>query len=330
MKFRTSTVCIILAVAVLAFFLPHTRRAAAQTQNQIDPYALLDAVNVYRQARSMYAFQVNPALMNSAQAHSVHQATIGVSSHTGAGGTTVTQRAQAAGYGSGSTIECNENLAYGSGLTSDAVIQSWSSGENLANILSASFLDAGVGASTAANGTVYYTLNLCYVAAGQPVVGIAGTPASTSDPNSLIPLSTPLPDGSIIHIVQPGENLVLIAQAYSISLAELFALNNLTKDSAIYPDQKLIIRVANTATPTSYFTATPTAYTPEPTSTRRPTRTPTPPPSATAPAPTPTPTPMPDGFSPDQIDTLLIGSIIATLGSGMLFILIGLVLRLRR
>ena len=306
------------------------RPAAAQTPAVADPYALLDAVNVFRHERGMYAFQANPALMTSAQAHSVYQASIGLTTYIGSGNTNVIQRADAAGYGGGSTIECGENIAFGVNLSAQAIVLLWNDPQNLVNLLSTVYVDAGVGTAADASGKIFYTLNVCRINAVQPVIGLAGTPASTSDPTSLIPISTPQPDGSVYHIVQQGENLVLIAHSYGISLGELFTLNNLTKDSAIYPDQKLQIRVANTVTPTSYFTATPTAFTPEPTSTRRPTRTPTPKPSITLPSPTNMPTPAPVGSDTDQVETILIGSIVLLLAAGVFLICLGLVLRLKK
>ncbi len=330
MKNRQWNALLIVLALLLAGLLPVFRPAAAQTPAVVDPYALLDAVNVFRQSRGMYAFQVNQALMTSAQTHSAYQASIGLTTFIGTGNTNASQRASAAGYGDVAGVECGENIAFGVGLSADAIVLLWNDPQNLANLLSPLYVDIGVGAAADSSGKVFYTLDVCRVNQGQPVIGLAGTPGSTANPTSLIPLSTPQPDGSVYHIVQQGENLVLIAQEYGISLAELFALNNLTKDSSIYPDQKLQIRVANTVTPTSYFTATPTAFTPEPTSTRRPTRTPAAPPSATLPAPTPTPTPAPDGPSAETVETVFLGAIFLSLAAGVLLVGLGLVLRLRK
>lgn len=85
--------------------------------------------------------------------------------------------------------------------------------------------------------------------------------------------STPNSDGSIVHVVQTGESLISIAEAYGVSVEEIKVLNNLSSDE-IFAGDTLIIRPAATVTPTGTATATAT-NTPEPTSTRRPTRTPT-------------------------------------------------------
>ncbi len=322
MTTRFRSFCL-LALLLTAWAAVAARSAAAQTPNPYDPFSLLDAVNVYRQNHTMYAYKADTSLTNSAQAHSVYQASIRSATHTGSGGTTVSQRASSSGYGGGQAVECGENLASGLNLTPDAVIQKWLDGENLANMLSSRFVDAGAGSAVDSAGIVYYTLVFCYIP-GQTSPGGSGTSVP-----GLIDISTPNPDGSIIHIVKPGENLVLIAQAYSVSLSEIFRLNHLTKDSPIYPDQKIKIQLAWTATPTSYFTPSATPFTPEPTSTRRPTRTPKPPITATQPAPTVTPTPAPTGLPMDEVENMWVVSILVLVLAGVILMVSGGLLRLR-
>lgn len=104
-----------------------------------------------------------------------------------------------------------------------------------------------------------------------------------------IQTSTPNPDGSIVHVVQPGESLIMIANAYQISLTELLTLNNITAGFIIVPNQELLIKKAG---PTPTPTPAPT-NTPRPTATPWPTRTATIPPipSLTSLPATPTATP---------------------------------------
>ena len=118
------------------------------------------------------------------------------------------------------------------------------------------------------------------------VIAIA-QPAAASEAQQII-TSTPMDDGAIVHIVADGETLAGIAEAYGVSMVELRALNGLAPDSSsIFPDQKLIIRLAPTVT----ITPTITPVTPRPTRSPTPlTPTRTPAPSRT-PAPTLTPTP---------------------------------------
>lgn len=112
--------------------------------------------------------------------------------------------------------------------------------------------------------------------------------AQVETPISAQPLvtSTPASDGTVVHVVEYGQALITIAQAYGISVNDLKAMNALTDDS-LYAGQKLIIHLGATAT----VTITPTR-TPVPTRTPTATR----PPSTTTPLPTitPTPTQMPN------------------------------------
>ena len=134
-------------------------------------------------------------------------------------------------------------------------------------------------------------------AATQPPPAQSASPTSSASPPAgqtskgfvVAPVLTVTaqPDGSIIHIVQPGEVLLNIALAYNVRLNDLYQLNFLTAQSVIYPGQKIKIKGPDpTATPTE--TPTPTRA---PTATRRPTRTP-------APSPTITPTKLVTSTSP--------------------------------
>lgn len=102
--------------------------------------------------------------------------------------------------------------------------------------------------------------------------GLAETPVSGITP------SASEEDGSIVHVVEYGQSLYAIAEAYGVGLTELQSLNGLI-GSEIYVGDTLIIRLPFTVTPTIH--TTPTL---KPTYTPRPTRTPTP----TRPSPTPT------------------------------------------
>lgn len=115
---------------------------------------------------------------------------------------------------------------------------------------------------------------------------IGGTPTV----QDIVPVTTatPQPDGSIIHEVQYGQTLWMIAEAYGVERDALITLNNLTGNNPVlWVGQKLVIRLAPTATitpsptstlkpPTRTPTLVPTPITPTPTHTIAPTRTPTP------------------------------------------------------
>lgn len=120
------------------------------------------------------------------------------------------------------------------------------------------------------------------------------TPGSGIIPISAVLTITPNEDGSITHIVKYGETLIDIAQAYGLTLNELYALNR-SLDPArpvYYEGQVLIIRSAFTLTPfiTETHTPRPPTNTPRPTRTPHPTYTPS---QVHSPVPTDTLVPTP-------------------------------------
>jgi LysM repeat protein len=153
---------------------------------------------------------------------------------------------------------------------------------------------------------------------------------STASAPNLPATVTPQADGSILHIVGEGETLINIALAYNIPLKDLLEMNGLDTKSVIFPGEKLIIRKANTPTPTAAITDTPT---PRPaTPTRRPTRTPTPkPPTVTATILRTTPTTTPVPAQPmDIYGKILVGAIIAFGVIGVLLMVTGEVLKRKK
>jgi LysM repeat protein len=69
--------------------------------------------------------------------------------------------------------------------------------------------------------------------------------------------STEQLNGSIVHIVQAGESPMGIAEAYGISIEELYGINKLTTQYVLQPGNELIIKVPDrTAIPSWKLTAT--------------------------------------------------------------------------
>jgi hypothetical protein len=101
------------------------------------------------------------------------------------------------------------------------------------------------------------------------------TPSTVQTPEvgsaSSIITSTPASDGSIYHVVEPGQNAWIVAVVYNINYYQLLTQNGLSETSLLYPGDRLVIREAGvedvdntenlTVTPVS--TSTPT-ITPEP------------------------------------------------------------------
>jgi LysM repeat protein len=171
----------------------------------------------------------------------------------------------------------------------------------------------GAGVALDPQGATVYVVKFGHVVGSTPLqpTSAPGGPEGTQAPliQSVV-TSTPNPDGSVIHVVQFGQTLWGIAESYEISMIKLLEQNYLTEDSAIFPNQELLIIPANleieeeegetpTPSPTEEPTPTPTA-----------TRTPWARSDAATPLPTPTEAPNPRGNFLVNIfsgDTLWIG-----------------------
>ena len=137
------------------------------------------------------------------------------------------------------------------------------------------------------------------IAIGQQLV--LGYGANYAGPTPFVPsspFSRLLDDGTVVHIVQPGDTMISIALLYGLSLEELYEISGLNGDSVLRIDQEVIVQQppapvevgGSTDLPSPTVTATATAtptHTPSPTATA----TATPEPTATEPLPTPTPIP---------------------------------------
>ena len=256
---------------------------------------LVNAVNAYRAQYGLQPYSVDGGLMAAAQSQSDYQASIGACTHTGANGSSPAARGVAA-----------ENIACGPGMTpNDAINGQWTDQVHQSTLVGPETGTVGAGVAEA-NGLTYYTLDVnlgsgAFVAraAVQPAsAGQADPPTATAAISIYIPpdfaTSTPNSDGSIAHVLQYGETLVEIAQAYGISLPDLIAMNHLDPQKPVYfAGQVLIVRNAFTPTPfvTNTFTPRPPTRTPLPTRTLRPTRT-APPPQTPLPSPTATRPPL--------------------------------------
>ena len=240
--------------------------------NSSEAYELIAEVNSLRSANGLPAYNIHPILMQIAQAHANYQASIGTVTHYSADGSRPFQRALAAGYPVAGDLSLggffSENIQMGYQLTPEEAITAWRGDSVHLNTMLHPTNYRDVGAGVAYDGNyVYYTLDVGQPSDSMPVYTPSGagmTPGAAVYP-SLAPviINTPLADGSIIHVVQPGETLWTIAVAYRVTVDELRFLNTLALSAIIYPGDKLTIRLALTATP-----QTPTA-----TSTRRPTAT---------------------------------------------------------
>jgi uncharacterized protein YkwD len=248
---------------------------------------LINAVNALRSTYGLSPYQTNSILMGVAQSHAEYLLSIGTLTHIGADGSHPYQRALAAGYLVAGDLSLGgwfaENVTGGIGQTAEDAVQSWMGDDAHKNtMLSGTLQDVGVGVGVSGN-TYYYVLDAGLSTGGTPVAFTPPAPLHPSTP-TLVP-NTPNADGSITHIVKLGDTLGSISLAYNVPLADILKLNGLTLKSTIYLNQKIIIQVAYTPTPTQP-TSTPTI---RPTITPWPTSTPTSTETSIPPTPTPSP-----------------------------------------
>ena len=228
-------------------------------------YDLIDAVNADRVANGLAAYTIDSTLMSLAQAHSDYQASIDTGTHL-----------RADGSGPGDQGIAAENIAYGYDLSvEDAIYSQWTDALHTATVLGPTTGVVGAGVAVK-NGMVYYTLdvnaltgNFSYSSssANQNYLAASG---ETGIP-TIIVTSTTNPDGSVAHVILYGETLIQIANAYGISLTDLYAANPEldSADPVYYAGDVLIIQPAYTLTPV----LSPTETLRPPTRTTRPTRT---------------------------------------------------------
>ncbi len=264
-------------VVGLCFTFPQSANAQSGT-----PAEVLAEINAYRAANGLEPLAENQYLNIAAQNHVNWMMETGDYGHTGEGGSTYTDRALAAGYGEGQDVRVTENWARGHQLTAYGVVhEMWKpSGIHNSQMLTTSYNEFGAGVGLDGDEMTVYVVVFGVLtesslpeSPAQPTATTAG-PTSTPAPISqTIATATPNPDGSVLHVVQYGQALSAIADAYEIPLADLLAQNNLTEDSVIQPDQELLIVPASSPTETPTEDPTEPKETVEPT--QKPSQTPT-------------------------------------------------------
>lgn len=221
---------------------------------------LIDAVNALRAKQGLPPYQVNDILMGLAQAHAEYMASVHMSNiHTDAQGRRPFQRALDAGYPVAGDLSLggwySENVTGGSGMTAEQAVQQWmGDAPHQGTMLSTVLRDVGAGVAVSGN-TYYYCLDAALSTGGTPVAYTPPPPLLSPTPTIVV--NTPNADGSIIHVIQPGDTVLAIAIAYGVPVNDIYRLNNITSDTTIYAGHKLTIRAANTPTPTQP-TSTPT------------------------------------------------------------------------
>ncbi len=258
---------------------------------------VISAVNSLRASHGLPAYAVNSILMGTAQAQADYMASIGTFSHTGPGGSSVTQRLLAAGYPLAGDLSLggfrSENVVMGSGMTPAEAVASWTTDSlHLNTMLSPDLQEIGAGVAEK-DGTFYYVIDCARPTSGgvlQAYTPGAEAALSGGEGDIVVPvaMSTPDKNGDIYHEVKPGQSLWQIAIAYGVKINDILQLNSLGPTPVLQPGDKLLIKRLGTATPqppTATATVDVGTWTPFPTIevwTATPTETPTPLPVAPA------------------------------------------------
>ena len=222
---------------------------------------LVAAVNAYRAANGYYTMNPHTLVFQAAQAHAEWIVETGQGGHIGAGGSDETMRVAWTGYGGGAQIQCDENWTSGRTID-DALYVAWSDWthqEVMLNQWGNLYTDIGGGVAEWGDGRYVFILNVCKVigqeASGDvpdtnnesPAAAIPPTPDYSNYIYGVVK-ATPQYDGTVIHVVQYGQSLVNIADAYGVTIETLRSLNEMGADeNIIWVDEELLIQSAGSA-----------------------------------------------------------------------------------
>jgi len=251
---------IFLIVVVLVAVLTLPSQPAHAQGALVDVYAMIDRMNALRMGNGYPALVIDDTLMYTAQVTAEIMAANGECSHLG----NVRGRVAAAGYGNGDTVFATENIACGY-FDLNGIYVAWDDPDHMLPATTSSYKNIGAAVAVSSDGYPYYVLHAAYIAGGlanpTPLPGApTQIPAqSISQYVAPVTIATPRSDGVIVHQVASGQSLWLIAIAYGVKIADIISRNALSEtDTTIYVNQKLVIDVVATYTPSPEPTITPT------------------------------------------------------------------------
>jgi LysM repeat protein len=324
-KNRIPQTFLFLAILLGAFVIPLKVRA----QDSDPKTQLIGYVNAYRQTKGIGQLTANDKLSAAAQAQADYLAqhyVLGSNKDGTVGdrGTLPKDRAYQYGYAPWEQYDVVELwIVLNNSYPLEKVVTNdwWRTSYNQKNLLDGwgtTHADIGVGI-TMKDQVTYYIVDIGVVLNTAGKVYVTST---YGDLFSYVPIATCTPnaDGSVVHTVQEGDSLELVALSYGVTVAQIQDYNGIASNAMMLrPGQTLVIRkpYGDTSTGVSQITATdlPTATaTMAATYTLRPHATVTPSPSMLPPTATATSTPKPP-----------VSSQISAGGIGLIAVLIGLV-----
>ena len=183
---------------------------------------VIAAVNTLRAGGNLAAYKVDSGLMDYAQQHSEYQASTNTSTHQHSDGTLPWANGliENVAVGDKDYLTVNDLI---SAILADALHMKTMVG----------FTSGYIGVGVASNDTsTYVTLDLHPGSVVPAVdlhqsVSLAASTKVTSTPAPFVPIitNTPIPDGSIVHVVASGETLWQIAISYVVKVNDIRALN---------------------------------------------------------------------------------------------------------
>ena len=253
---RTIELLFIISLAVFQLMF----MTAAVPFHALSPYDVIASVNTLRASYGLPLYAVDNLLMLAAQGQADYLASIAPNignGHVGLGRTDADARALAVGYQYIEGLDINENwAAIPLNMKIETLIATgWSDEAHMHTMLHERGQHIGVGVAISGN-TAYIIVD---VAAYWGDAGLTSHPAnSTTGANAAtvldfiapVVLAEPEDDGSVIHLVQSGQSLWLLAHHYEVSVVRLRELNRMETNDVIYIGQEILIQLPSPATVT--------------------------------------------------------------------------------
>ncbi len=254
---------------------PKDSVSARPPTNITSPSQLIDTVNNLRLAYGLAPLPIHPILMQTAQSQADYMAATGIITHARPGGMTYTQQLLSLGFPLAGDLSLggfrSENIlsSYGP-LVWNGVPDGWQDAQHMNTMLSGNFTHIGAGISQSGDSYYYAVDTAAVTSSGQQQESAStimtsvpsGANESAGASQFMVPVtvSTPRPDGTVIHKVQYGQSLWSIAIAYGTTIKSIQALNNMGADSTVYQGQELLVMTGATqaAVLPSTVTAQPT------------------------------------------------------------------------
>lgn len=233
---------LVLAALLIAFF---TAVRPAPLQAQSPGAEIVRLVNEFRAQLGLPGFTYNATLSVAAQQQANYLAETNIYTHSGYGGSTPQSRATAVGYPGRVT----ENIVGGTNLSPRQGLIWWqNSPVHYNTITSQRYTEIGVGFAQA-NGQNFYA-----IVVGNPTgdLRLPNNRGDTADAGNdapaalrVVPITLAEPDenGAIIHTVQDGQSLWMIAAHYDVPLSDLYYFNSLSEDDFLQAGDTVTIKL---------------------------------------------------------------------------------------